>query len=111
MPFAIVGEVTLHYDEAGAGDPPILFVHGWTCTNAHFEPQMAYFAPTHRVVAVDLRGHGRSDKPEQEYTITGFADDMVAFCREVGLERPVVVGHSMGGAVALELAARAPDLV
>lgn len=59
-------------------------------------------------MAVDLRGHGRSDKPHQAYTISGFADDLVWVLDELALERPFVVGHSMGGAVRLELAAERP---
>jgi pimeloyl-ACP methyl ester carboxylesterase len=61
-------------------------------------------------VAVDLRGHGASDKPHQEYTVEGFADDVAWLCSQLGLKQPVVAGHSMGGNVALELARRYPDL-
>ena len=60
----------------------------------------------HRVVSVDLRGHGQSGKPQQSYTLAAFADDLAWICNELGLDRPVIVGHSMGGAIALELAAR-----
>jgi pimeloyl-ACP methyl ester carboxylesterase len=69
-----------------------------------FQPQIETFRKRHRVVAVDLRGHGQSDKPEQAYTMRGFADDLVWLCREVRIERPVVIGHSMGGVIALTLA-------
>ena len=66
----------LAYAEAGVGAPTLVFVHGWTCNRTHFAPQVAQFAPRHRVIAVDLRGHGASDAPEQRYTISGFADDV-----------------------------------
>ena len=66
-------------------------------------PQFDYFGRTHRVVAVDLRGHGASDKPMQEYTVAGFADDLAWLCDQLGVVKPVVVGHSMGGNVAFEL--------
>jgi len=102
--------VTLAYEESGDGDPPFVFVHGWTCNHTHFAPQLAHFSARHRVVAVDLRGHGRSDAPEEPYAIATFADDVAWLCHELGVERPVVVGHSMGGAVVLELAARHPEL-
>jgi pimeloyl-ACP methyl ester carboxylesterase len=101
----------LAYQESGAGDPPFVFVHGWTCDHTSFAPQVEHFEPTHRVLAVDLRGHGRSDAPEQEYTIPGFADDVAWLCREVGVDAAIFVGHSMGGTVVLELAARHPELV
>src|SRR5262249_41673551 len=74
-----------------------------------FAGQVEHFAKSYRVVAVDLRGHGTSVKPHQEYTLDGFVDDLVWLCDQIGLAKPVIVGHSMGGNVALELAARHPD--
>jgi pimeloyl-ACP methyl ester carboxylesterase len=102
--------VTLAYTEAGSGEPPILLVHGWTCNHSYFQPQFEHFARSHRTVAVDLRGHGASDKPEQEYTADGFADDLAWLAGELGLHKPIVIGHSMGGAIVLALAQRHPDL-
>ena len=96
--------------ELGAGDPPLLFLHGWCCDHRHFAPQIEHFARRHRVVALDLRGFGASDQPPGEYAVETFADDAAWLCRELGLRRPVVVGHSLGGAIALALAARHPDL-
>ncbi|WP_454624228.1 alpha/beta fold hydrolase [Bradyrhizobium cenepequi] len=90
--------------------PPLVFVNGWTGDHGIFTPQIAYFGQTRRVVAVDLRGHGASDAPEQEYTMAGFADDIAWQCAELGLENPLVIGHSFGGAVALELCGRYPEL-
>lgn len=101
--------VMLAYEEAGRGAPPMLFVHGFGGDHSHFAPQFDYFRRSHRVVAVDRRGHGQSDKPEQAYTIAAFADDLAWLCAELGLYKPVVVVHSMG-AIGLELAARYPDL-
>lgn len=101
--------VNLAYQEAGRGAPPLLLVHGFCGNHTHLSPQFDYFRRNHRVVAVDRRGHGCSDKPEQPYTIQGFADDLGWLCLELGLYRPVVVVHSMG-AIGLELATRFPDL-
>lgn len=103
--------VALFYDEAGSGDPPILFIHGGMADHMHFTPQFEYFSRDHRTLVVDLRGHGQSDKPEQNYTITGFADDVVWMCNELRVSKLVVVGHSMGGLVALELAAQFADIL
>lgn len=102
--------VRLFYEEAGRGAPPILFVHGGACDHTHFAPQVGHFSHDHRVVAVDLRGHGQSDKPVQEYTIGRFSDDLAWLSKELGLYKPIVVGHSLGGVVVLDLAARYPDL-
>jgi pimeloyl-ACP methyl ester carboxylesterase len=102
--------VALAYEEAGTGDPPLLLVHCWTCDHSFFAPQLAHFSGSHRVVNVDLRGHGASDKPRQDYTVAGFADDLAWLCERLGVVKPVVIGHSMGGNIALELAARHPEL-
>ena len=106
--------VALAYEEAGqstlSGSPPLVFVHGWSCDHRYFAPQIERFSPQHRTLAVDLRGHGVSDAPQQEYTMAGFADDVVWLCQQLGIEKPVIIGHSMGAVVALELAARYPDV-
>jgi pimeloyl-ACP methyl ester carboxylesterase len=106
---ALLDGVRIRYCESGCGEPPIVFVHGWACDHRFFAPQLAHFAARHRVVALDQRGFGASDKPDQHYTIEGFADDLARLCGELDVEHPVIVGHSMGGAVALATAARYPD--
>lgn len=110
MEYRIRDGVTVCYDEDGTGDPPVLLVHGWCCDHTYLAPQFEHFRREHRTVAVDLRGHGHSDKPVQEYTIELFADDLAWLCGEIGLAKPVVIGHSMGGVIAVELAHRYPDL-
>jgi pimeloyl-ACP methyl ester carboxylesterase len=101
--------VKLAYEDSGSG-PAVVLVHGWCCDRSYMAPQAEHFRPAHRVLTVDLRGHGASDKPEQEYTIRGFADDVAWLCGELGITRPVVIGHSMGGATALALAAGHPGV-
>jgi pimeloyl-ACP methyl ester carboxylesterase len=103
--------VKLGYEESGSGDPPLLLVHGWTGNRWFMHEQAAHFAADHRVVNVDLRGHGESDAPEQEYTIDGFADDLAWMIGELGLDHPIVVGHSMGGTVVVQLAASRGNLL
>lgn len=90
--------------------PPLVFIHGWIGDHNALLPQILHFAKTRRVVAIHLRGHGDSDAPVQDYTMAGFADDIAWQCRQLGLEKPVIVGHSLGGAIALEFAGRHPDL-
>ena len=62
------------------------------------------------MISVDLRGHGESDKPEQDYTMAGYADDIAWLCRQLAAAKPVIIGHSMGGVIAFEVAARHPGL-
>jgi pimeloyl-ACP methyl ester carboxylesterase len=103
--------VKLFYEDTGSGDPPLLLVHGWTCNHTHWAGQVRHFGPRHRVITVDLRGHGRSDAPEQDYTHEGFAGDLAWLCDKLGVKRPVVIGHSMGGIVTLVMAATRPEVV
>jgi pimeloyl-ACP methyl ester carboxylesterase len=100
--------VRLCYDESGSGQPPLLFVHGWCCDHTFFAPQVAHFRRSHRTIAVDLRGHGESDKPRQDFSMSAFAGDLVWLCSQLRVEKPVVIGHSMGGLVALVLAWKFP---
>lgn len=106
MPFATRRGVRLYYTDSGSGDPPLLFVHGWCCDSTNWRKQVQAFRRTHRVVTTDLRGHGRSDKPEQDYALDGFAEDLEWLMGELALRKPVVIGHSMGGLIALILARR-----
>jgi pimeloyl-ACP methyl ester carboxylesterase len=101
--------VALCYEEEG--EPPLLLVHGWCCDHTYFAPQFEHFAERgHRIVAVNLRGHGQSDKPRQRYAMEDFADDLAWMCQRLELAKPLLVGHSMGGIVAFDLAARYPDV-
>ena len=112
---AVRDGVALAYYEQGSQGPvhasPIIFVHGFGCNAGHFRHQQQHFATSYRTISVDLRGHGESDAPLQEYEVTGFADDLRWLCDHLGLDRPVVVGHSMGGNIALKLAVRHPEIV
>jgi pimeloyl-ACP methyl ester carboxylesterase len=103
--------VKLAFEDCGAGKPAFVFVHGWTCDRSLFGPQAEHFARRHRVVSVDLRGHGESDKPHGPYPIAAYADDTAYIIEQLGLGKAVAVGHSMGGIAVLQLAAAHPDRV
>ena len=111
MPFLRRDEVALYFEKIDGRAPPIVLLHGWCCDHTFLAAQAAHFAQAGRsVVAVDLRGHGRSEKPQQAYTMQVFADDVAWMCRQLGLAKPVLVGHSMGGIVAFDIATRHPEL-
>jgi pimeloyl-ACP methyl ester carboxylesterase len=106
--------VELSYDDEGSGedDPAFLFIHGWCCDRSYFAPQADHFGARHRVVSIDQRGHGRSPvATDDDYSVPSLAADAAAVIEATALDRPVVVGHSLGGVVALALAAARPDLV
>jgi len=105
--------VRLAHFETGPANPrtlPLVLVNGWTGDHRIFMPQIAHFGQTRRVVAINLRGHGDSDAPKQDYTMAGFADNIAWQCEQLALQRPVVIGHSLGGAIALEMCGRHPEL-
>lgn len=97
------------YDDEGSGSPAIVWVHGGTTNRAYWHRcQLPAFTPAHRCVAVDLRGHGESGTPPGPWSLADFASDVAALIDALGLDRPIVVGHSFGCAVGLQLAADHP---
>ncbi len=101
---------TLAYEDAGEGKPALVLVHGVACHRAFMALQAEFLRASHRVITVDLRGHGDSDAPRQRYSIGALADDVGWMCERLDVAPAVVVGHSLGGLVALELAAARADL-
>ncbi len=104
------GEVRLYYRAAGAGEPPLVFVHGGGVDHSTWDEHLEHFAPRHRVVAMDLRGHGRSD-PAPPYTSDNFRDDLAALIRQLDLAPAVVIGASRGAGIANRVAVDYPGLV
>ena len=107
-----VDGVRLFALEAGAGEPALVFIHGNGADHTAWHHQIAYFSPRRKVIALDLRGHGRSSKdPERRYSQDRFVADVLAALRTAGIQRAVLVGWSMGGSVAARLACEHPELV
>ncbi len=98
--FATLDGMRVHYRSHGAGTEAVVFIHGWTCDLTFWSGQ-APFYEKRRSLLVDLPGHGLSDKPEVAYTQELFARAVEAAMRDAGVEKAVLVGHSMGTPVAL----------
>ncbi len=102
---------TLHYVVGGAGDPAIVFVHGWCSRASHWDAQLTHFAPSHLTLAVDRRGHGLSAITADGYRAEQHARDLADVLDREGIRSAVVVAHAGGCPTALELAHRRPELV
>ena len=101
----------LAYEDSGSSPSVLVLIHGWGCDSSTLSRQRRFFEQTHRVVSIELRGHGQSDAPDQEYTVESYADDVVWVLDQLGVESAALLGHSMGGAIALEVGYRFPERV
>jgi proline iminopeptidase len=117
-----VNDIELYFDVEGPGlvpagmemreRPTIVALHGGPgFDHTYFKPFLAPLTDTAQIIYLDLRCQGRSSRPPVETcTLERMADDVAAFCRALGLERPTILGHSAGGFVALTLALRHPEI-
>ena len=103
--------VQIRYEFRGKGEPTLIFVHGWSCDRSYWREQLPYFAKKHRVVAIDLAGHGESGLNRKAWTLDAFGDDVAAVVTELSLKQVVLIGHSMGGSVILKAAPKIPGQV
>jgi pimeloyl-ACP methyl ester carboxylesterase len=107
--YATLNGAKIHYQNYGKGREAIVLVHGWGCNLGHWRYQVADLAKRGRVIALDLPGHGQSDKPQLAYTMDHFAAAIDAVMRDAKVERAVVVGHSMGTPVARQFYRKYPQ--
>ncbi len=99
----------IHHVVTGAGQPPIVFVHGFGCAHDDWDNQVAHFSPRHQTVAVDLRGHGASPGSPADCSIERYGADVAEVMRALTLPPAMLVGHSLGCRVAIEAALQAPE--
>ena len=98
-----VDDLKIHYKEYGQGDKTLIFVHGWGCDLNTWEHQFDYFKDQYRLVLIDLPGYGQSDKADKEYSIDFFAQSVLEIINDLEIRKPVLIAHSMGLPVAIEV--------
>ena len=110
--YADVNGINLYYEIHGAADSaPLVLLHGGLGSGEMFGPILPILSANHRVIAVDLQGHGRTADVDRPLDVRLMADDIAALIGHLGLDRPDVMGFSLGGGVALHTAVRHPELV
>jgi pimeloyl-ACP methyl ester carboxylesterase len=103
--------IRLHYTRTGGDKPPVVLAHGVTDNGLCWSPVAEVLAAAYDVIMVDARGHGLSDAPPTGYTPIELAADLAGAIAALDLKQPIVLGHSMGAATTLVLAARYPQLL
>ena len=101
----------ISYEIYGAGEPTLVFVHGWSCDARYWRAQVPHFSKKHRVVVLDLAGHGHSGMTRTQYTMGAFGEDVRAVTEATGSRSVILIGHSMGGSVIAEAARLMPNRV
>jgi 3-oxoadipate enol-lactonase len=110
MPLTKVNNIQIYYELHGAENKPVvLFLHGLGSSLRDWEPQKAYFMQSYRVLLVDVRGHGRSEKPRGPYTMSQFAHDVIGLLDQLKIDKVHLVGLSMGGMIAFQMAVDFPQ--
>ncbi|MBN2178898.1 MAG: alpha/beta hydrolase [Deltaproteobacteria bacterium] len=101
----------ISYETFGTGEPTLVFVHGWSCDARYWRSQVPVFSKKHRVVVLDLAGHGHSGMTRTKYTMASFGEDVRAVTESTGSHSVILIGHSMGGSVIAEAARLMPERV
>jgi pimeloyl-ACP methyl ester carboxylesterase len=107
--YAKLDAMKIHYVSEGKGKDAIVLVHGWGCRLTHWRDQIPELSKRARVLALDLPGHGESDKPEIKYDMDLFAAAIDAVMKDAGVEHAVLVGHSMGTPVVRQFYRKYPQ--
>ena len=108
---ATLNSLTLYYRDWGGSGKSIILLHGLASNSRIWDLVAPILASNSSVIAIDQRGHGKSDKPRGGYDFNSVTDDIAQFIIKMKIDNPVIVGHSWGGSVALSLAVRYPTLV
>ena len=103
--------VPIHYSVQGKGEPALVFIHCASCDRNVWENQVPVFAKNHKVVTIDLPGHGESGQGRKNWSIESYGEDVNTVITKLKLKRVILIGSSMGGPIALEANRRSPNRV
>lgn len=103
--------VEIAFETKGSGDITLVFIHGWSCDKSYWNNQVNELSKNYKVVIIDLAGHGASGLYRENFTIDLFGEDVTAVVNYLKLNKVILIGHSMGGAVIIEAAKRLPGNV
>jgi|SRR5262245_29420835 len=107
--FAKLDTIRVHYQNYGEGKEAVVFIHGWSCNLNFWKANIPAFVNQSRVIAIDLPGHGESDKPQVTYSMDLFARAIDSVLIDAGVERATLVGHSMGTPVIRQFYRKYPN--
>ena len=102
-------DITINYEDEGAGKLPIIFIHGFPFDKTMWQPQIDFFKKENRVIAYDIRGFGQSTYGSTQHSIELYANDLILMMDALGFEKAIVCGLSMGGYILLNAASRHPE--
>ncbi|MFX0032746.1 MAG: alpha/beta fold hydrolase [Candidatus Hodarchaeota archaeon] len=111
MPYVNVNNLKIFYSENNIEGIPILFIHGWLGSSHEWIHQVCYFNSKQHIIILDLPGFGKSGKPKTKYSIDFFSTQIIEFLNIFGYKKVILVGHSLGGVIALNIAIKNLNLV
>ncbi len=103
--------IKIAYSDSGGAKPALVFVHGWSCNRSFWSSQTDFFAKAYRVIQIDLAGHGSSSLGRSTWTIDAFGRDVCAVIEGADLTDAILIGHSLGGTVAVSAANQMPGQI
>jgi sigma-B regulation protein RsbQ len=103
--------VSINYEIYGSQDTSLIFIHGWNLNMRYWDEQVKYFKPNYRILNIDLAGHGNSGRDRTNWTVESLARDITNIMEKESINKAILIGHSMGGAVALQVWENVPDKV
>ena len=107
----IIDKASIHYKEAGRGNEILVFLHGITSSSEEWIASLPKMTKSFRAIAVDFPGHGNSDTPQMDFSVKTLSHFLIRFLNALEIKKATLIGHSLGGAVALQVAIQRPKMV